>query len=220
MRYDTYRYLYPPRPETAAAPSTLQHYEQLGWWAQAKMNGTCTTIYVGSSDGIGRASFAMGRHGPDNRLGWQPGPRWLDLQQQLPGTGWYVFVGELLHSKGVGVRDTVYLFDLLVDDGEYLVGVPYRERFERLRRLCHDANSIPSDRQSTHTVVSSGVWLAENHAHSFNDWFASIRDLPGKPPVEGLVFKDPKARLLPCGSASANAKGQHKCRRATDHLSF
>ncbi len=214
MRYDSYRYLWPPRPETAAAPNTLPLYERQGWWAQAKMNGTCTTIYVPPD----RKTFAMGRHGPDNRIGWQPGERWAAFQRTLPGQDWYVFVGELLHTKGVGVRDTVYLFDLLVDDGNYLVGVTYHARWARLERLCEAFPAATTE--DTHQVVTPGIWLAANHQHGFRDWFGSIRAIPGKPPVEGLVFKDPDAPLRICSRATANAIWQHKCRRETDHLSF
>jgi hypothetical protein len=160
-----------------------------------------------------------GRHGPENLLKWQPGARWGTLQRQFPGEGWYVLVGELLHSRGVGVRDTVYLHDLLVEDGEYLVGTSYRERYQRLSWLCTKVSDAPRI-EATHTVVMPGIWLAMNHAHSFEPWFATIRDLPQKDPVEGLVFKDPDVPLMPCGKAKANAKGQAKCRRATDHLSF
>lgn len=215
MRYDTYRYLYPPRPERAGAPSTLHNYEAQGWLAQAKMNGTCCTIYVSPDSD----SFAMGRHGPDNKIVWQPGNQWRDFEQHLPGKGWYVFVGELLHSKGVGVRDTIYLFDMLVENGQYLIGSSYHERYRKLENLC---KFVPGDKsvEHTHSVVAPGVWLATNHAHSFSKWYNSISNMPGKPPIEGLVFKNPSAKLLPCGTASANSKWQQKCRRATDHLSF
>ena len=50
----------------------------------------------------------MGRHGPDNKIVWQPGQRWQAYQAGLQGQGYYVFVGELLHSKGVGVKDMIY----------------------------------------------------------------------------------------------------------------
>jgi hypothetical protein len=214
MRFTEYRYLFPPRPETAAAPTTLSLYETQGWWVQAKMNGTCCTLYVPPD----RNSFAMGRHGPENRLGWQPGARWKALQARLPGEGWYVLVGELLHSKGVGVRDTVYLFDLLVDDGEYLIGAPYRDRHQRLARLCELTG--PHQFEPLYTVITPGVWLAVNHEHDFPSWFTAIRNVPGRPPIEGLVLKLPDAKLLPCGLASANSKWQAKCRVATNNLSF
>ena len=108
MKYESFRYLWPPRPETKIAPTDLGVIESMGWWGQAKMNGTCCTIYV---DGSG-ASVAMGRHGPEHKLDWQPGKPWQAFAASLPGKGYYVFVGELLHSKGVGVKDTIVLFDL------------------------------------------------------------------------------------------------------------
>jgi hypothetical protein len=214
MKYPTYQYLYPPRPETAVAPNTLKLYEDRGWVAQAKMNGTCCTIYVPSiTEG---PSFAMGRHGPDNELQWQPGNRWQEFQQHLPGKGWYVFVGELLHSKGVGVRDTIYLHDLLVDDGEYLIGKTYADRYECLSRLCAGGLNMYED---THTIVFPGVWLAANHDGFFQDWYNEINGMSGNTAIEGLVFKNPTAKLRPC-TARGNANGQYKCRRTTRNLSF
>lgn len=214
MRFDQYRYLYPPRPEIAAAPNTLHLFETMGWLAQAKMNGTNCTIYIGPEG----QCFAMGRHGPDNPLQWQPGAPWRAFQATLPGDGWYAFVGELLHSKGVGVRDTVYLHDLLVDDGEYLIGATYSQRWHRLAALCRvfAAESV----EATHTVVTPGVWLATPHRHSFPAWFDAIQALPAKAAVEGLVFKDPEAKLALCSRASANSRGQHKCRVPSTNVAF
>lgn len=209
MIYQRYRYLYPPRPEMAVAPNTIPLYEESGWWAQAKMNGTCCIIYVPPD----RRSFAMGRHGADNKLTWQPGARWKAFENTLPGQGWFVLVGELLHSKGVTdnngevIRDTVCLHDLLVDDGEYLIGQTYRHRFVR---LCLRFGGYPEQ----------GVMLAPTFHGGFRDTFQAYHKLPGKPAVEGLVFKNPDAPLALCVNAKANASWQHKCRIATDHLSF
>jgi len=212
MRYDSYRYLYPPRPDMAVAAATLPLLEIEGAWAQAKMNGTCCVIFV-PPDG---KAFALGRHGPDNRLQWQPGTRWEAFQARFPGEGWYVLVGELLHSKGVGVRDTVYLFDLLVDDGEYLVGQTYRERYLRLRKLCGKPELV----SETHGLIREGIWLAFNRTRGFAKWFAEIGAAPGSPMIEGLVFKSPDSKLKLCGRPKANSVGQHKCRRPTANLSF
>jgi hypothetical protein len=217
VKYLDYRYLFPPRPETAAAPTTLNQYEDRGWLAQAKMNGTCCTIYVSSTG----TSFAMGRHGMSNRLNWQPGEKWQEFQRHLPGKGWYVFVGELLHSKGVGITDTIYLHDLLVDDGEYLVGETYLERYQRLLNICDLVPAIESTLSpyNVRRIVTPGVWLALNHRQDFREWYNSINKMPGHA-VEGLVFKQPHSKLVPCGTPSANSKWQHKCRRTTKNLSF
>jgi hypothetical protein len=216
MRYNEYRYLYPPRPATAVAPVTLAAFEGDNWLAQAKMNGTCVTIYVPPNR---EETFAMGRHGPANRLVWQPGKRWTSFQRHLPGDNWYVFVGELLHSKGVGVRDTVYLFDLLVDNGVYLIGEPYIDRLLRLAQICGAENVL--GRAGTHSVILDGVWLARSRLSRFGPWFGELAQQGDKPAVEGLVLKNPQSRLKPCSTAAANSTvGQFKCRLATNSLSF
>jgi len=219
VNYDAYRYLYPPRPENTIAPTDLGVIESMGWWGQAKFNGTCCTIYVPAwrtREGASGRSTAMGRHGPENRLtDWQPGKAWEAFSSTL-SAGWYVFVGELLHSKVKGgPKGTIVLFDLLVEDGEYLVGERYQERFRRLERLLKFYNSEPFC-ELTHKEFNEGVWLVNNHGRGFKDWFAA----PAPDYVEGLVFKDKNAKLLPCGRQTANKGWQVKCRRPTANKSF
>jgi hypothetical protein len=210
MKYDSFRYLYPPRPETKIAPTDLGVIEKQGWIGQAKMNGTLCTIYV-SNDG----SVAMGRHGPDHVLDWQPGAPWQDFTNTLEGSGWYVFVGELLHSKGVGVRDTIVLFDLLVEDGDYLVGKSYGVRLARLTQLLNIYGQ-PRRLELTHREYNEGVWLIESRARAFREWF----DAPAPAMVEGLVFKQCDAKLQLCSRATANKNWQVKCRKPKANVSF
>ena len=212
MKYDSYRYLWPPRPDQKVAPTDLHHLQQMRWWGQAKMNGTLCTIYVPAD--ASEPPVAMGRHGPDNRLVWQPGSAWGAFSDTL-APGWHVFVGELLHSKGVGVRDTIVLFDLLVEDGEYLVGMSYRDRHHRLAALLNFYNSDPCI-ELTHREYNEGVWLIENRARMFKEWF----DAPAPAMVEGLVFKNPDAPLKLCSRAASNSAWQYKCRRPKANLSF
>lgn len=213
MLYADYRYLYPPRPSLAIAPATIRQCEDWGWLAQAKMNGTCAVIYVAPD----RTSIAMGRHGPTNRLDWQPGERWNAFARSLPGQGWYVFVGELLHSKvRGGPRDTVYLFDILVSDGEYLVGKKLALRYNLLNALCGFMSKDQWEQTSYYRVVSDGVWLASNRYEGFGNLFMSISD----PAVEGLVLKSPESPLMLCARQSSNDNWQVKCRYAKANLSF
>lgn len=212
MKYESYRYLWPPRPVIKIAPTDLGVIEGMGWWGQAKMNGTCCTLYVPPKS-MDERSFAMGRHGPGNRLDWQPGSAWMTFADTLKG-GWHVFVGELLHSKGVGVRDTVVLFDLLVAEGEYLVGMSYADRFAKLTELLN--NFAEPWLEATHREYNDGVWLIENRARAFREWF----DAPAHPMVEGLVFKQKNAGLRLCARANSNAAWQVKCRRPKANVSF
>jgi hypothetical protein len=204
--YAAYRYLWPPRPERAVPPPALDRFAALGWWAQPKLNGTNCLLYV-SPD---RVTIARGRHGDTPLKSWAPGPRWAAFADRLPGAGWFVLHGELLHTKGSG-RDAVYLHDLLVADGDYLIGTTYRDRYASLRALCGDRlNATP-----THYDVLPGVQLAAVYTAQFRDRFDM---LPAG--IEGLVVKNPEAALLPCLRPASNSAWQVKCRRPTANLSF
>lgn len=208
MRYDAYKYLYPPRPEQQQAPRLLRHYEDAGWWAQIKMNGNCAVIAVAPD----RSLMVRHRHGDRAFSYWQPRDYHAEAFRGWPGDGWYVVVGELLHTRGVGVKDTLYLFDLLVHDGDYLVGVPFRARQARLAMLCKPERSGGV----SHDVINDHVWLARNHSAGLDALYESLT----APHLEGLVLKDPNAGLKLCSSPTGNGSWQVKVRRPTEHIGF
>lgn len=210
MQYDSFRYLFPPRPERKIAPTDLRQFEKRGWWAQAKFDGTNCTLYVAPN----RVTIQRGRHGDEAIKNWEPGERWNAFARSLPGDSWWVFVAELLHTKGTG-RDTVVLHDMLVADGEYLVGHPYQSRHGGVRQRLHSyTSSFALD--ANKTIYGPGLWLANCHAHSFTEWF----DAAPEQGIEGLVFKNPAAPLMPCVRKSSNAGWQVKCRLPTANKSF
>ena len=213
MKYTEYRYLWPPRPDRKIPPTNLDQLERMRWWGQAKFNGTLCTMYV-TPDGD---TLAMGRHGPDHKLAWQPGPAWQAFVNTL-APGWHVFVGELLNDKVKGgPRGVIVLFDMLVEDGEYLVGTTLRERFHRLTEMLNLYNR-DARLELTHREYNEGVWLVENRARAFTEWFAALDRAPDM--IEGLVFKSPDGRLQPCGRSASNSAWQVKCRRPTANKSF
>jgi hypothetical protein len=214
MKYLDYRYLWPPRPSIAQAPNLLGAYH--GWWAQAKMNGICLELAVSPN----REIIARTRHGDVEPSRWQPGPKCGQFAALLPAGGWYVFVGELLHTRGVGVKDTVYLFDVLVDNGDYLVGVTHADRQERLARLVQWPFAVQEGPYSgedwSHVEISPGFWLTRNHKTRFRE----LWDQPPGPHVEGLVLKDPRVPLALCSNERSNSTGMVKFRYPTDQLNF
>lgn len=217
MKYDRYAYLWPPRPERAQGAALLHSYQQQGWWAQAKMDGTCLVLAV-----HGRCTHqlvARTRHGDKPPARWYPGEACQAFARRLPGQGWYVFVAELLHTRGVGVKDTIYLHDVLVDDGNYLVGETMGARARRLSSIFGlpfiiDRGLTPTP--WSHVIVSDGIWLVRNHDRRFRE----LWDNPPGAYVEGLVLKDPAAHLRLCASPTANSAGLAKCRYSTDQLNF
>ena len=197
-----YQYLWPPRPRKQIPLNLLTYYEQQGWIAQLKKNGTCTVLYLTPDKKV----IAKTRHKTDHKL-WTPGQELTDQLALLPGKDWYVFVGELLHSKTKEIKDTLYLFDLLVDEGLYLAGHTLTNRLRRLHSLFpRRAKSI----RSGHYVVSPKLWVAETIKSNFEKVFLSL----SAPEDEGLVLKDPQAKLNWCVSQHANCATQVKCRRA------
>lgn len=243
MQYTSFSYLWPPRPDQPIPQTLLPYYESgLGYVAQAKKNGTCNIIAVKPS--LVRATkkadgwiVCMNRHKEDHKL-WQPTAASSEIFKKLPGDGWYVFVAELLHSKlKEGPRDTNFINDMLVADGEYLVGKTFGERQYMLydlfmgeeaaenlslddqslkgRDLLNRNNAIMKARKHgiieapTHYVLNDNTWLAKNFASEFSKLYKSFNT----PEDEGLVLKDPDAKLSACIRASSNSGWQVKCRR-------
>jgi hypothetical protein len=215
LGYNRYTYLWPPRPERAQGVALIHSYERQGWWAQAKMDGDCVVLAI-APECDGRELIARTRHGDAASNRWQPGKSIAAFAATLPGAGWYVLVGEVLHCRGVGVRDTLYLHDVLVDDGDYLVGVTHADRQTRLLTLTNAWEAAAHSDVWSHCQFAPGLWLTRNHWQGFR----ALYDNPPGRYVEGLVFKDPKTPLRLCARASANSAGLAKCRYATNNLSF
>lgn len=213
MEYDAYAYLWPPRPDNAISPQLLSMTERQGYAAQIKKkNGTCSVIAVSPDKKI----VAKNRHKEDHKL-WTPNPSKLTAFTGLGGKGWYVFVAELLHSKvrleDGGVRDTNYVHDMLVEDGEYLVGVPQAERHARLCKLFDTENC---EETYSHYVVDEHTWVARQFTSGFKSLFGSLT----RAEDEGLVLKMPTAPLAVCGRQTSNNAGMLKARRPHTNYSF
>lgn len=203
MNYDNPTYLFPPRAEHAIPPALLGSYERKGWFAQVKKNGTNSVIFVSPSKDV----YAMGRNNNQHKQ-WQFTPESAAIFKTLPGKGWNVINAELLHSKVVGLRDINYIHDILVEDGQYLLGTTYAQRYARLLMLFLKGKeeSTPS-----HFILNNHAWLAKNHRDSFKALFQSL----DKPEDEGLVLKNPEGKL----AARDNSGWTVKCRRPHKNFS-
>lgn len=212
MKYTAFEYLWPPRPDSKrAVPANgamgLSFYEKRGWVGQYKKNGTCNVIAI-SPD---KEMIAMSRHNDEHKL-WSPSDNSMAAFKNLPGKGWYVFVAELLHSKVPGIRDTNYLFDILVADGDYLIGKTFMERQHILNELFPETVRD----EYSHRVINDNTWIAKLIDGGFRAVFNALM----APEDEGLVLKNPKAKLELCSRPTANTSWQVKCRVAHKNFSF
>lgn len=208
MRYEAYRFLWPPRPEKAAPPELIGFYERRGWIAQIKKNGTCTVIFSRGDEVIFKT-----RHNDDHKS-WSPQPSHSEF---FAGRGdWNVYVAELLHSKGPTVKNHLYLFDILVNDGEALIGTTLNERQQILQERFPSpkADILGSRAGIGARMIAQDVSQAAPIANPSAAW-------PTLGPLdEGFVFKDPAAKLAACIVPSSNGGWQTKIRRPHENYSF
>jgi hypothetical protein len=123
--------------------------------AQFKLNGTRNMFYIFPD---GRVE-CWGRDREKQKL-YTLTPKMAEQIRSLGLTAgkFHVIDGELLHSKTKTVKDVSYVFDILVHDGVYLLGLTYRERYEILHRLIK-GRYFPQD----FSPKEGEMYLAENH---------------------------------------------------------
>lgn len=203
--YTKFIYLYPPRAENALPLNKIAALEKKGGWiAQVKKNGQNSVIFVSPEKEV----FAMNRHN-ENHKTWQFPAEAMEIYKRLPGNGWYVLNGELLHNKVRGIRNIHYLHDILVENGQYLLATTYAQRYARLLMLLLGDKRKPEDKKS-HFVLDDYTWLARNHPRNFPELFKSLTD----PEDEGIVIKKMEGVL----ATKNNSSWTVKCRIATKNF--
>jgi hypothetical protein len=206
MDYQKYQYLFPPRPELKIAKQNLGFYQQRGYVAQKKKNGTCTVIFAKGDQVIFKTRHPEIDNG-EHRM-WTPQKDHIEFFQGYED--WNVFVGELLHSKVTGgPKHEIFLFDQLVMDGKSLVGTTFGARMVAMQQHFGGESEVDQYR------IDDRITLAK----CFSGGFTSMFDSLGKED-EGLVLKDPKAILRSCLKADANKAWQVKCRIPHSNYSF
>lgn len=208
MLYDEFSYLWPPRPEQALDRTLLTTMEKRGFVTQVKKNGTCNVIFVAPDKTI----TTMSRHNAPHKQ-WTATPEVMKAFSSLGGSGWYVFVAELLHNKVAGLREVNYVHDILVNDGDYLVGRTQAERQEILRGLFLRGGETET---YSHVIVNDNVWLPIEYRSGFLSLFNSL----SRDEDEGIVMKDPRSKLALCSKQKSNIANLYKCRKPHKNFSF
>ena len=221
MRYEGYTYLWPPRPDKAIPDNMIHFYTNRGWVGQMKKNGTCTVLFVSPEKEI----ITKTRHNSEHKMWKQGESNALDIFKTLPGEGWYVFVCELLHNKTALVKDTFYIFDIMVNDGELLVGSTFTERQDQLKNMFNiiDEDNVVSLSHNSHYVLNRNVWLAKTITTGFDQVMRLAnqqKPVEGAPVDEGIVLKNPLAKLEMPGRQKSNSRWQVKCRIAHKNYDF
>jgi len=125
MIYSRYQYIYPPRPENNIPPSDLNFWDKTNsLMVEPKFNGSNCLLFLRGNDVI-----SMNRHG--ERLSNIPLNEILNISKD---SGWTVLNGEYMNKSNKDENNSIFnhklvLFDILVDNGDYLIGKDFEYSF-------------------------------------------------------------------------------------------
>jgi hypothetical protein len=207
MKYLNYQYIYPPRPKNAVSPGDLDMFDNNSMIAQCKLNGSNATIYTN-----GQKIIVMNRHGQRLTNVKVPDSEILSLYK---GKGWMVLNGEYMNKSKSDENDNVFnhkfcIFDILVYDGNYLIGKTFQERIDLL-------NSFYGNSENYLSSISQNVFRIKSYYSDFENLYNS---LVGIDMVEGLVLKRKSAKLEVGSTENNNTKSQIKVRKATKNYKY
>ena len=206
---EDFKYIYPPRPEIKSPPSGLKTYERMGYWGQPKMNGSCGNLFLGPGH-----TKLMGRH---NNLFAREIISRQDLQMLHRGSGPMILVGEYLNKSQKDHKGKVIIgfaiFDILVYNGQYLLGTTFQERQELLDSLYTPL----SEYDEFLWCIGPSSYRVKNFTSNFNkhcDYLIKAEV------YEGWVMKNPNAKLESGYRSVNNTKWQIKCRKSTRNYKY
>ena len=206
MKYTSFRYIYPPRPKNPIPNSELGFWDNGSLIAQPKLNGSNCLIFTN-----GEKHIVMNRH--NSRLtNFQLTDD--EIKGLYKGTGgWTVLNGEYLNKSKQDENRKSFnhkfvIFDILVNDGDYLVGKTFEERVILLDQMFGQNES----EKDYLWVVSENVYRVKSYNNQFNMLYDRLTPIDL---IEGLVLKRKNARLELGTSELNNVKSQIKCRKAT-----
>lgn len=195
------QYIYPPRPENAIPKEHAEIYYSMGWKPQLKYNDSRALIKYVSGE-----ITLWNRHG--ERFRTYHTPDWLTDQIKqaintlgLSPTGYHLLDGGLLDQKHSAIKDTLVIWDILVQDGQHLLGTSYQQRYDELRvsdkPWCY--KQFVFGLSLTDNIFVADYYSGDDHdmlwdmVAEVNAPFTVGKDI--KPLIEGIVIKDPTAKL-------------------------
>lgn len=211
MKYSNYRYIYPPRPKNAIPSSDLNSYDNGSMMAQPKLDGSNCLIFTD-----GKSVKIMNRHSQPLTRFEIPTEEILSLYKG--SGGWTVLNGEYMNKSkhdesGLTFNQKLVIFDILVNDGDYLIGKTFNQRSEILDGLF----GAEASEKPYLLSVSENVYRVRTFRDRFADRFQELIRIDM---VEGLVLKRLNARLEMGNTELNNVNSQLKSRKPTKNYKY
>jgi ATP-dependent DNA ligase len=214
MKYNKFMYLYPPRPSSKLkfGSDTYKTFQsRANYIAQLKLNGQRNCIYR-FPDG----HYEMWNRHKEKHRNYSP-PQWIIDEIEatftfIDGT-FTVLDCELLHNKDRDTKNILYFWDVLVLNGEYLIGKTYRDRYDMLLNMI----KVPLTRGDMYYIATPNIWVAINLSPLMWDVMWEKTSISY---VEGYVIKNMNAKLELGLRPENNGTWQIRCRKPHKNYSI
>ena len=206
----TTQYIFPPRAESCIPRTEASIFLEMGWIPQIKYNDTRTLIKILPNYEI----QLWNRHG--EKLRTYHCPEWITQQiqtlaeqLQLDPSKWHLLDGGLLDQKHRAIKDTIAIWDILVENGEHLLGTTYAHRYAHIHTRGSSLETFWYT-HPTHEPIDLGIKISDNlilarqyKAEDYNKIWEMVETINApytfgkdiKPVLEGVVLKNPQGIL-------------------------
>mgnify|MGYP005845563903 CR=1 FL=1 len=183
--YKTGTYIYPPRPEFKISSESLEKYDTGEYIAEPKFNGSNMELYFNETT----IHKIMNRH-KDILTNKLSDAEILSLHR---GKGEMVLNGEYMNKSKKDADGKVFnhklvIFDILVLNGEHLVGISCLERYNMLIDLYPDKK----DYNEYLYQISENVFIVKSFEKDFLNLYNKIVEIDM---LEGWVLKKRNGKL-------------------------
>jgi ATP-dependent DNA ligase len=210
VKYESFHYIYPPRPKNPIPPSDLINWEQQGLIAQSKLNGSNCIIFMNEN-----GTYIYNRHG-QRMSNFEIEEN--ELRKLYKSKGWLVLNGEYMNKSKQDENKSVFnkklvVFDILVNNSQYLIGESFDRRINLLNNLYGENYS---DKEYLFGI-SENIYRVKSYESDFVNLFDDLSKIDM---IEGLVLKRKSAKLEVGSSENNNSKSQIKVRKQTKNYKF
>lgn len=209
--YNKFIYIYPPRPKNAIPSDELDFWDNNTLLSQPKLNGSNSLIFTN-----GEKVIVMNRH---NQTLTNVRVTTDEIKSIYKGNGeWMVLNAEYMNKSqndetGKPFNHKFVIFDILVLEGNYLVGTTFEQRVAILNDLYGQV-----DCEKEHLYgISENIYRVKSYSGNFLELY---NDLIKIDMYEGLVMKRKNAKLELGTNEMNNVRSQLKCRKPTKNYAY
>ena len=209
--YNKFRYIFPPRPKNAIPVDELDFWDNNTLLSQPKLNGSNSLIFTN-----GEKVIVMNRH---NQTLTNVRVTTDEIKSIYKGNcEWMVLNAEYMNKSqndetGRPFNHKFVIFDILVLEGNYLVGTTFEQRVAILNDLYDQV-----DCEKEHLYgISENIYRVKSYNGGFLDLY---NDLIKIDMYEGLVMKRKNAKLELGTNEMNNVRSQLKCRKPTKNYAY